>query len=32
LVGADATCFDFVMNELDSRGIRFQHSVEELSE
>ena len=32
LVGADAACFDFVMSELDSRGVRFQHTVEELSE
>ena len=32
LVGADPTCFDFVMKELESRGIRFKHQVEELSE
>jgi saccharopine dehydrogenase-like NADP-dependent oxidoreductase len=32
LVGADAACFDFVMKELDARGVRFRHRVEELSE
>jgi saccharopine dehydrogenase-like NADP-dependent oxidoreductase len=32
LVGANAACFDFVMNELESRGVHFQHTVEELSE
>jgi saccharopine dehydrogenase-like NADP-dependent oxidoreductase len=32
LVGADSACFDFVMKELESRGIRFQHRIEELSQ
>ncbi len=31
LVGANPACFDFVIGELESRGVRFQHSVEELS-
>ncbi|MGD2122057.1 MAG: saccharopine dehydrogenase C-terminal domain-containing protein [Gemmatimonadota bacterium] len=30
LVGADAACFDFLLKELESRGVRFQHQVEEL--
>jgi saccharopine dehydrogenase-like NADP-dependent oxidoreductase len=31
LVGAEPACFDFVMKELESRGVRFQHTIEELS-
>ncbi|MFH1764685.1 MAG: saccharopine dehydrogenase C-terminal domain-containing protein [Gemmatimonadota bacterium] len=29
LVGRDPACFEFVMKELDARGIRFQHKIEE---
>jgi saccharopine dehydrogenase-like NADP-dependent oxidoreductase len=31
LVGANSACFDFVLKELDARGVRFHHEVEELS-
>lgn len=32
VVGRDPACFDFVMKELDARGIRFQHHVHETTE
>jgi saccharopine dehydrogenase-like NADP-dependent oxidoreductase len=32
LLGGDPTCYDFVMKELEARGIRFSHQVEETEE
>lgn len=29
LVGRDPACFEFVMKELDARGVRFEHKIEE---
>jgi saccharopine dehydrogenase-like NADP-dependent oxidoreductase len=29
LVGRDPACFEFVMKELEARGVRFQHTIEE---
>jgi saccharopine dehydrogenase-like NADP-dependent oxidoreductase len=31
VVGRDPACFDFVMNELDARGVRFKHQIEEIN-
>jgi hypothetical protein len=30
LVGRDRACFDFVMKELEHRGVIFRHQVEEM--
>jgi saccharopine dehydrogenase-like NADP-dependent oxidoreductase len=30
-IGRDPACFDFVMNELDERGVHFHHEIEELA-
>ena len=30
LVGQYRACFEFVMKELDSRGVRFRHELKEL--
>jgi hypothetical protein len=32
LVGRDQACFDFVLKELEDRGVRFRHEIEEMEE
>jgi saccharopine dehydrogenase-like NADP-dependent oxidoreductase len=31
VVGRDPACFEFVMKELDARGVRFEHQIEEIN-
>ncbi len=31
LVGRDPACFEFVMKELDARGVRFHHKIEDVN-